>query len=95
MIGLHLSALIGFGAAMFFLLIIKETQVFQLIIYKCRTEKQPPPLENPDDDVLTEMNRIRKMNPVVIKAQNLVMRDLSKYYKRFLAVNQLCVSVEP
>lgn len=47
-----------------------------------------------DDDVYNEKQRVAGLTETQISDNNLVIRDLTKYYKSFLAVNQLTVSVE-
>ncbi|XP_058835899.1 phospholipid-transporting ATPase ABCA3-like [Topomyia yanbarensis] len=47
-----------------------------------------------DDDVRKEKERVSALSPEQITGHNLVVRDLTKYYKGLLAVNQISVSVE-
>lgn len=47
-----------------------------------------------DSDVYAEKNKIRMLSPYYIMKNNLVIKDLSKFYGKFMAVNQLCVGVD-
>lgn len=47
-----------------------------------------------DSDVYAEKNKIRMLSPYYIAKNNLVIKDLSKFYGDFMAVNQLCVGVD-
>ncbi|XP_065074348.1 phospholipid-transporting ATPase ABCA3-like [Ochlerotatus camptorhynchus] len=47
-----------------------------------------------DDDVYSEKQRVAGLTETQISDNNLVIRDLTKYYNSFQAVNQLSVSVE-
>ncbi|XP_055602215.1 phospholipid-transporting ATPase ABCA1-like [Uranotaenia lowii] len=46
-----------------------------------------------DDDVLAEKQKIGAMSPEDIKNYNLVLRDVSKYYGKFRAVNNISVAI--
>lgn len=47
-----------------------------------------------DSNVTEEKNKIRNATPEQILNYSLVLRDLTKYYKKFLAVNSLCLGVQ-
>ncbi|XP_052859969.1 phospholipid-transporting ATPase ABCA3-like [Anopheles cruzii] len=47
-----------------------------------------------DDDVWHEKQRVKALSEAELTNSNLVVSDLTKYYGKFLAVDQLCVSVE-
>jgi ATP-binding cassette, subfamily A (ABC1), member 3 len=47
-----------------------------------------------DDDVQREKERIAKMEHHEIKDKNLVLKEMTKYYGSFLAVNKISLSVE-
>ncbi|KAL9704634.1 hypothetical protein quinque_008152 [Culex quinquefasciatus] len=86
----------GLGAACFVILMIIEYRVMQRI-FTSLMRKRSPPVLNPaliDSDVLAEKERIRVMSMGEISATSLVLRDVTKFYKSFLAVNQMSVSVE-
>lgn len=59
--------------------------------------KYLPPLSEDgqiDDDVQAEKNKVAQMTENEIPTHNLVMRDVTKYYGGFLAVNQLSVMID-
>lgn len=64
-------------------------------IPKCGKAKPIPETEDEimDSDVRQEKDRVKQMDIEEISEHNLVLRDMTKYYKNFLAVNQLCVGV--
>lgn len=41
-----------------------------------------------------EKKKLRMFGPYYIAKNNLVIKDLSKFYGNFMAVNQLCVGVD-
>jgi ATP-binding cassette, subfamily A (ABC1), member 3 len=47
-----------------------------------------------DDDVQREKEKISKMEHREIENKNLVLKDMTKYYGSFLAVNQISLSVD-
>ncbi|XP_058116458.1 phospholipid-transporting ATPase ABCA3-like [Anopheles ziemanni] len=47
-----------------------------------------------DDDVWREKNRVKGLSNAEIGNSNLIVSELTKYYGKFLAVNQLSVSVD-
>ena len=49
---------------------------------------------NLDSDVNEEIQKVKEMTPEQIKNSNLVLNGLTKYYGKFLAVNQLYLDVE-
>ncbi|XP_053658365.1 phospholipid-transporting ATPase ABCA3-like [Anopheles marshallii] len=56
----------------------------------------PPASEDPtiDGDVWEEKRRVKSLSDGEVSNTNLVINELTKYYGKFLAVNQLSVSVE-
>jgi ATP-binding cassette subfamily A (ABC1) protein 3 len=60
--------------------------------------KRPPVITEADDedvDVKNEKERINSMLQNDYQNYNLVMKNVTKYYKDFLAVNQLCIGIQP
>lgn len=47
-----------------------------------------------DDDVLTEKERINRMEEQELKSETLVMQNVSKFYGKFCAVNKFSVSIK-
>ncbi|KAM7349571.1 ATP binding cassette subfamily A member 3 isoform 2-T3 [Cochliomyia hominivorax] len=86
-------------AVVFFLIIIvREYSLISEIIYKIkqRSFKPPPPPEDGyfDEDVDQEKQRITNMTENEIAATNLVLDRVTKYYGKFLAVNQVSLCVK-
>lgn len=56
-----------------------------------------PPMETEDDsldsDVQIEKDMVRALTQSEISQHSLVLKDVTKYYGDFLAVNQLCIGV--
>ncbi|XP_037883728.1 phospholipid-transporting ATPase ABCA1 isoform X1 [Glossina fuscipes] len=70
------------------------------LIYRIQSRNlQPSPPEDDsdpvDDDVKREKQYIEKMSLNELRIQNLVVDRVTKYYKKFLAVNQLSICVKP
>lgn len=51
-------------------------------------------VENMDDDVKTEMDKIKQLNHSQFRDGNLILNGLTKFYKNNLAVNQLHLGVD-
>lgn len=47
-----------------------------------------------DGDVMAEKHRVRNMNYNQIRSNNLVVRNMTKIYGNFMAVNEICVGVD-
>lgn len=98
------------GVVAFLILFLIEFRIFEILYYFFRMIyrtafgffcegflRRPPAGENSsstDVDVKYEKDRINAMAPEDILSYNLVMKDVSRYYKDFLAVNQLCVGIK-
>lgn len=72
-----------------------DLNVFKFLLYKIiKPSKNMPSITNiEDDDVTEEIQKVKKLTDEDIKSRNLVMKGLTKYYKKFLAVNQLYLEV--
>ncbi|XP_055599142.1 phospholipid-transporting ATPase ABCA3-like [Uranotaenia lowii] len=88
----NLLFMTALGVGCFILLMVIEYRLFGSI--NMRKNEAPQLSLNIDSDVLAEKERVSRMTEAEIGATNLVLRDLTKFYKSFLAVNQLSVSVE-
>uniref|UniRef100_W8AEW5 ATP-binding cassette sub-family A member 3 n=1 Tax=Ceratitis capitata TaxID=7213 RepID=W8AEW5_CERCA len=83
----------------FLVIIIREYGLIDELIYLIRKKlfkPPPPPPEDSyfDDDVANEKERILKMSSDQIANQNLVLNGVTKYYGKFLAVNQVSLCVK-
>lgn len=97
-IGRNLGYMIITGIVTFAILLLFEYRVFEMLLYKGMHLYKGPPIPESEDgfvdeDVRNEKNRILSMEPEEIVSNNLVLRQMTKFYKKFLAVNQLCVGV--
>ncbi|XP_058465468.1 phospholipid-transporting ATPase ABCA3-like [Malaya genurostris] len=84
---------IGIGAFGFIMLI--EYRVFNHFInWRIRTPKEYTEAEDDiDSDVLAEKIKISSMAQAEVNSYNLVLKDVSKYYRKFLAVDKLSVGI--
>lgn len=98
------------GIVAFIILFLIEFRVFEVLYYYIRMVyrtifgifckkwlRRPPVPENSADtdiDVKYEKERINAMLPEDYENYNLVMKNMSRYYKDFLAVNQLCIGIK-
>ncbi|XP_062556229.1 phospholipid-transporting ATPase ABCA3-like [Armigeres subalbatus] len=94
----QLAYMILIGVISFIVLLIVEFRLVQRIWNQQYTNDHQNLPESShsgiDDDVLIEKQKVNRMCEREISNTNLVIQDLTKYYKRFLAVNQLSVSVD-
>ncbi|KAJ8951652.1 hypothetical protein NQ318_012323 [Aromia moschata] len=85
------------GIILFILLLTIDYGVYSRItdyISNMRLPPRPADPDNEDDDVAEEKQRIRNATDYEIRNNNvLVLRDLTKFYKKFQAVNSLCLGV--
>ncbi|XP_039428969.1 phospholipid-transporting ATPase ABCA1-like [Culex pipiens pallens] len=98
-IGRHLYYSLVMTAVYFGVLFLLDFKVLKLVVQKSREwyyrgqyklESAP---ENQDSDVRAEKQRIAAMTEAERKDTNLVAHEMTKYYNRFLAVNQLSVGI--
>lgn len=87
------------SAAVFTMLLsLIECNVFSKLWHQIsrRFERSIPPLDysNMDDDVREEKQKVDAMTPNDLELNNLVIKNLSKVYRQFLAVNQLSLAVK-
>lgn len=87
------------GIVAFFILISIERGALKRIIsfvmkYIPRTLTDPNMGEVGDDDVAAEKLRVDSMTENELKSETLTMQDVSKFYGRFLAVNQISFGVK-
>uniref|UniRef100_A0A6E8W4G1 ABC transporter domain-containing protein n=1 Tax=Anopheles coluzzii TaxID=1518534 RepID=A0A6E8W4G1_ANOCL len=89
----------GVGLVGFLILMGIEFRVVERVLKRRKRSSgaiTPAGSEDPtqDDDVLEEKRRVKSLSDGELANKNLVVSDLTKYYGKFLAVNQLSVSVE-
>lgn len=86
------------------LLFMIEFRVFHGIFYKCKSKPKglkdlasntsATDVNSMDSDVVEEKYRVRNMNYNQVRSNNLVLRNMTKFYNDFLAVDQICVAVD-
>lgn len=84
------------GTALIALLLFVEYGFVKKAMYFLRKNITAPPAKNidEDEDVAEEKAKIRNASAATLNEYTLVLKDLTKYYKRFLAVNGLCLGVK-
>lgn len=84
------------GLVFFAILLIIEYRVFDSLIYAIRGlfNGALPKDQEIDQDVMTEKTRVAAMTPEEIESNNLVLNQVSKFYGKFLAVNQLSIGIQ-
>ncbi|XP_037937486.1 ATP-binding cassette sub-family A member 3-like [Teleopsis dalmanni] len=86
------------GVIFFLIVVIQDFGYINEIIYKLRNKnvKTPPTTEDGylDEDVLIEQQRVISMSSTELLKQNLVLDRVTKYYNKFLAVNQISLCVK-
>src|SRR3989442_1303944 len=100
-IGRHLFFLFLIGVFSFIVIFLIESKIIEKIRYRNESKKhagkeeETDPTALEDDDVATENTRIRTTDlPELFKTENMVLKDLTKYYGGFLAVDRLCLGVK-
>ena len=85
------------GTISFISVLLIEYRIFERLFKNRFTYFGSPP-ETEDDvmdsDVQNEKQRVANMGEYEIKANNLIIRNMTKFYKKFLAVNQISVGVD-
>ncbi|KXJ71644.1 hypothetical protein RP20_CCG020100 [Aedes albopictus] len=89
----NLLFLVAIGVVAFGLIMFIEFRVFKRIFDRKVTVAGADDDSSVDSDVLEEKQRIAAMSQSEINSYNLVLKDLSKYYKKFRAVNNLSVGI--
>ncbi|KPJ02763.1 ATP-binding cassette sub-family A member 3 [Papilio xuthus] len=88
---LFMMALVGIIA--FIILLLKEYELINKVFYKESPHRPPAVDPKEDSDVAEERSLVQKMTRPDIAQHSLVCRDLTKFYKDFLAVNRLSFAV--
>lgn len=94
-IGLNLLLLLLSGIFYLTICILKDLHVFGKLFAKLFVKEEKfPTTGNVDADVQAEIDRVNSMTDSEIVSSNLVVKNLSKFYGNFLAVNKLCLTVD-
>lgn len=96
---IHITALMLIFFISFLLLFAIEYRWLQTLYFLIKKPKRPENIPESEDgvvdsDVLDEKMKVRTVTPYLQSTKNLVVKDLTKFYKKHLAVNQLCVAVD-
>ncbi|XP_052859763.1 phospholipid-transporting ATPase ABCA3-like [Anopheles cruzii] len=83
----------GIGVACFALIMIVDYRLLKKIFGRSATSQTEDPSNEVDSDVLEEKRRIEKCDAAELASYNLVLKELSKSYGKFVAVNKLSVGV--
>lgn len=61
----------------------------------CARQLPLPSVDNvPDNDVVAEKQKVNSMTYLDLATNNLVLQNLSKFYGKFLAVNQISIGIK-
>lgn len=97
-IGRNLVFMTGTGIVFFSVLLITEYRLISSVTYKIKSwftsfhlVKSDDPI---DSDVIQEKNRVKTMSKMEIENHNLVLKEMSKVYGKFVAVNDMSIAVE-
>ncbi|XP_026725285.1 ATP-binding cassette sub-family A member 1 [Trichoplusia ni] len=91
-IGRYLFMMSVVGIIAFTILLIKEYELLNKVFYKSST-KATPAIAGEDSDVAAERSLVENMSRTHIPSHSLVCKDLTKFYKHFLAVNRISFAV--
>ncbi|XP_034830996.1 phospholipid-transporting ATPase ABCA3 isoform X1 [Maniola hyperantus] len=92
-IGRYLFMMTLVGLLGFTILLIKEYEVLNKIFYSESSYRPPPPSPDEDCDVAHERKTVQSLTRPELAQHSLVCRDLTKFYKDFLAVNRISFAV--
>ncbi|KAG6447131.1 hypothetical protein O3G_MSEX004780 [Manduca sexta] len=92
-IGRYLFIMFVVGIVSFSALLIKEYGFLNKALHPRKPQPAPPAPEDEDSDVVAERQHVRQLTLAELPLHSLVCRDLTKYYKQFLAVNRLTFAV--
>ncbi|XP_066260323.1 phospholipid-transporting ATPase ABCA3-like [Euwallacea similis] len=97
-IGRNLAYSFAVGLVLLILLLLIEYEVFSGVVYVFQQKffpKKNVEVHNEDSDVQAEKHKIRNTPERQLhQTYNIVVKDLTKYYKRHLAVNGLCLGIK-
>ncbi|RZC38139.1 ABC tran and/or AAA 21 domain containing protein, partial [Asbolus verrucosus] len=96
-IGLHILLLVFICVASFLILFFVEGKYLKLLYYKFVARKKYPTEEiQTDNDVQMTNEYIRTTDPAQLKEEYaVVIRDLTKYRKKYPAVDGICLGIKP
>lgn len=86
-----------YGLLAFIILFLKEYRIFDRNRYTCRPFNADESRSDDiviDSDVKLEKTKVHSLTEENTALFNLVLRDVTKFYGNFMAVNELCMAVE-
>lgn len=89
----YLLILFVTGCFFFTMVIALEFKWIQKVFWRYKKQFLKPRDKNIDSDVDDENERVHKMNREEMSDHNLVLKDITKYYGKVLAVNRICLEV--
>ncbi|XP_023309746.1 ATP-binding cassette sub-family A member 3-like [Anoplophora glabripennis] len=96
-IGRNICYLCMTGLTFFLIIIMIESKLFLMLFYRIKGKKrhhlQGVTFTGEDDDVAEERSKIKNASREELLSYTLILRDLTKVYKKLLAVNSLCLGV--
>ncbi|KAI4463144.1 atp-binding cassette transporter subfamily a abca [Holotrichia oblita] len=94
-IGQHLIYLFLVGLLLFLVVLSMQSRLSDTILYTFIDLLRRSPSDNGihDPDVLDETNKVRN-EQINRRIYEVVLKDVTKYYKRTVAVNQLCLGLK-
>ncbi|KAL4712277.1 hypothetical protein ACJJTC_004039 [Scirpophaga incertulas] len=92
-IGRYLFMMSLVGTVALIILLVKEYELVNKVFYGSKRKPPPPVIFEEDDDVDAERKSVLALTRSEMTQNSLVCRDLTKYYKKFLAVNRLTFAV--
>ncbi|XP_018579283.1 ATP-binding cassette sub-family A member 3-like [Anoplophora glabripennis] len=96
-IGRNICYLCMAGLTFFLIIIMIESKLFLMLFYCIKGNKRHPlqgvTFKKEDNDVAEERSIIKHANREELLSYTLILRDLTKVYKKLLAVNSLCLGV--
>ncbi|KAF5277493.1 hypothetical protein FQR65_LT03830 [Abscondita terminalis] len=82
------------GTFLIVVLLLTEYRVWEKITGRIFLKKYPLiSARDLDNDVQDENERVRRMVSADTRNNTMIMKDVTKYYKNFLAVNNICLAV--
>ncbi|CAH2980304.1 unnamed protein product [Chilo suppressalis] len=92
-IGRYLFMMSVVGVTGLVILLIKEYELINKVFYSSSPKPPPPVPAEEDDDVAAERLAVHELPRQELAGHSLVCRDLTKYYRKLLAVNRLTFGV--
>lgn len=89
--GQNVLALVGTGIFWLIILFLKE---YHIIKFRIPWRKHSPVEYEMDEDVREEQEKVQSLTQTQIDNTNLVAKNITKYYKNFLAVKKVCLIVD-